>query len=192
MRLTQLFSTLSLVLALHTGCATRPICSPVQVAPGVFSGCMPASAVDFRVLRRHGVRTILSLETMACHVVPERKLAQQFAMEFRNVPILPSFIPPTERRIREGLMILHDPSLRPVFVHCLVGDDRTSFITGLYRIYFENWTPQAAWNEMIRSGFHANWWLFGLQTYFWHHTRQPEWAKLPVSQLSSSGRPAGR
>src|SRR5690348_6236640 len=138
MRLTQQFSAFCLLLALCAGCATRPPCSPVQIAPGVFSGCMPASADDFRVLRHHGVRTILSVETMTCHVVPERKLAHQFGMEFRNVPILPSVIPPTERQVKEALLILHDPSLRPVFVHCLVGDDRTSFITGLYRIYFEN------------------------------------------------------
>ena len=74
-----------------------------------------------------------------------------------------------------GPFAMNDPNSQPIFVHCLVGDDRTTFVVGLYRVYFENWTPQEAWNEMLRRGYHARWWLSGLESYFWRHTRKPSW-----------------
>jgi protein-tyrosine phosphatase len=61
---------------------------------------------------------------------------------------------------------LSDASLRPIFVHCLLGKDRTAFILGLYRVYYEDWPPEAAWAEMLRSGFHVRSTLRGFQTYF--------------------------
>ncbi len=58
-----------------------------------------------------------------------------------------------------------------------LGEDRTAFILGLYRIYFQDWTPEAAWEEMLRSDFHAAFRLRGLSSYFWRHTEKPEWVK---------------
>jgi protein-tyrosine phosphatase len=86
---------------------------------------------------------------------------------------------PSEKRVKQALLLLDDPSLRPVFVHCQLGEDRSTFIIGLYRVYFQDWTPQAAWDEMLRSGFHVRSTLRGFQTYFWRHTQKPEWAKSP-------------
>ena len=53
-------------------------------------------------------------------------------------------------------------------------------IVGLYRVYYQNWTPEAAWDEMLRVGFKIDWTLRGLKTYFWTHTQKPDWATLPV------------
>ena len=72
-------------------------------------------------------------------------------------------------------MELSDPALRPIFVHCLLGKDRTALITGLYRVYYQDWTPEAAWAEMLRSGFHVRPTLRGFETYFWGHTKKPDW-----------------
>ena len=38
-----------------------------------------------------------------------------------------------------------------------------------------DWTPEAAWAEMLRSGFHVRPTLRGFETYFWRHTRKPDW-----------------
>jgi hypothetical protein len=54
-------------------------------------------------------------------------------------------------------------------------------IVGLYRVYYQNWTPEAAWDEMLRDGFKVDWTLRGLKTYFWTHTQKPDWANLSVS-----------
>ena len=84
---------------------------------------------------------------------------------------------PREKRVKQALLILNDPSLRPIFIHCLLGQDRNTFIVGLYRVYFQDWTPQAAWQEMLRSGFHSQPRLRGFTTYFWRHTQKPNWVE---------------
>ena len=100
-------------------------------------------------------------------------------MQYRNVPILASPLAPSERQVKQALLILNDPSLRPIFVHCLLGEDRNTFIIGLYRVYFQDWTTQEAWAEMVYSGFHVRPTLRGFETYFWRHTQKPDWALVP-------------
>lgn len=163
---------------LLAGCATEPRPFPlVEVSPGIFEGGKPRSQSDFDALRDHGVRTILSLEMLPWDVWPERRHARRNAIEYRDVPILASPLEPSEKRVKEALLTLNDACLRPIYLHCLLGEDRTTFIIGLYRVYFQDWTPQAAWAEMLRSGFHRAWRLRGFETYFWHHTQKPDWAR---------------
>ena len=172
-----LMAAVVLLCLLLTGCSTTSTCTPVTVGSGIYEGCLPVAQQDFQTLHKKGIRAVLSLETLYYHTAPERELAQRNGIKFYNAPICPSVVPPTERQVKRALLILNDPTLRPIFVHCLVGDDRTTFLIGLYRMYYQHWTPQAAWDEMLRNGFHARWWLYGLETYFWHHTQTPAWAK---------------
>ena len=135
------------------------------------------------------MRTILSLEWLPWDVWPERRHARRNAIEYRDVPILASPLEPSEKHVKEALLTLNDACLRPIFLHCLLGKDRTTFIIGLYRVYFQDWTPQAAWAEMLRSGFHRAWRLRGFETYFWHHTQKPDWArKSTICQRRIRGR----
>ena len=60
-------------------------------------------------------------------------------------------------------------------------------IVGLYRVYYQDWTPEAAWDEMLRTGFKVRWSLRGLRTYFWSHSQKPEWVKR-AGEGSGSGR----
>jgi len=163
---------------LSTGCVTSfkrfPI---VEVSPGILEGHKPWTQAHFDALRARGVRTILSLDQLPWDIWPERRKARRNGIVYRNVPILASPLQPREKLVREALLILNDPSLRPIFVHCMLGKDRNTFIIGLHRIYFQNWTPQDAWNEMLQSGFHVRWRLRGFTTYFWRHTQKPDWAK---------------
>ena len=158
------------------GCATDSKPFPiVEVTPGVFEGRKPTTQAHFDALRANKVRTILSLEQLPWDIWTERKQAQRNGILYRDVPILASPLPPREKRVKEALLLLNDSSLRPVFIHCLLGKDRSTFIIGLYRVYFQDWTPQDAWAEMLRSGFHVRWTLRGFETYFWRHTQKPDW-----------------
>lgn len=161
--------------AVGAGCVGASRCSPAQIAPGIFQGCKPTTQADFEALHRDGIRTIISLEAFYYHTAPERAMAEQNGLVFIDIPVWPLPLPPREKRVKEALLTLNDPSLRPIFVHCLVGADRANLITALYRVYYLNWSPQAAWEAMLRSGFHANIWLLGLKTYFWRHARRPDW-----------------
>ena len=168
-------AALSLGMLATGGCVTA--CAPAKAAPGIFTGSKPRTDADFRLLQTKGIRTILNVETLYSHVEPERRLAWQYGFDFRSVPIFPSPLQPREQRVKEALLIISDRSLHPVFVHCLVGEDRATFLVALYRIYYENWQPEEAWREMLRAGFHDNWWLHGFRTYFWSHTHKPDWVQ---------------
>lgn len=41
----------------------------------------------------------------------------------------------------------------PVLVHCWHGSDRTGLVCASYRIIFQNWTKQAALDELINGGY---------------------------------------
>lgn len=161
-----------------TGCVAgrRPLVA-TQVSPGILAGRQPREQVDYEVLKAQGVRTILSLQVLPWDVAQGRRQAEPFAITFRNVPVPASVLKPSESRVKEALLTLRDQTLRPIYVHCKLGRDRAVLIVGLYRIYFENWTPEAAWEEMLRSGFKVRWSLRGLRAYFWSHSEIPEWVK---------------
>jgi hypothetical protein len=140
-------------------------------------GCKPKTQQDFHGLREQGIRTILSLETWYMHIEPERRLARQNGIGYTNVTIWATPLEPSEQQVKKALLVLRDRSLQPIFVHCFRGEDRNNFIIALYRIYYEDWTPEAAWRELLRSGFHTRRSLRGFTTYYWSHTRKPDWVQ---------------
>ncbi len=163
------------LLCLGCASASRPL--PIStVSPGIFMGPRPRKPADFDGLKQQGIRTILSLEKFPWHNAPERRLAQDHVIVYLDVPILASPLEPSERTVKEALLTLADPSLRPIYIHCLLSEDRTALIVGLYRIYYEGWPAEAAWKEMLRRGFHDSWQNWGFKTYFWNHTQKPSWA----------------
>jgi hypothetical protein len=176
----KLMAGVLLVALLAAGCATRPGSFPIaQVAPGIFMGHKPCRDAHFNDLRAHGVHTILNLEEFPWDIWPELCQARRNDFQYFHIPILALPISPSEKNVKQALLILNDLSLRPIFVHCFLGEDRSTFIIGLYRAYYEGWTPQAAWEAMLRSGFHDAFRLRGLSSYFWHHTQKPAWAGEP-------------
>ncbi len=152
-----------------------------QIEPGIYAGCRPRTPTDFNALRQCGVRRILSFETFFWHTAPERRLAWRNGIAFERVPIFASPLGPSERRIKEALLALHNASRRPLYVHCLYGRDRTAVVIALYRIYFENWSPEQAWQEMLKWGFKRDWSLWGFERYFWFHTEKPDWVRAQES-----------
>jgi hypothetical protein len=164
-------------------CATeqKPFVA-AQVSPGILVGRQPRGQADYETLQGHGVRTVLSLQVLPWNVDHGRRHAEKLGITFRNVPVPASPLKPSERRIREALMTLRDRTLRPIFIHCNLGRDRTALIVGLYRIYYEDWTPEAAWAEMLRTGFKVRWSLRGLRAYFWSHCQKPEWVRQVPAQ----------
>ena len=167
-----------LAALLASGCVSPSRFRLRELSPGIYEGCKPTTAAQFEQLRARGIRAILSVQVFTWDIGAEGRQARNHGLIYRNVPILASPLPPSEKQVKQALLLLHDPSLRPIYLHCLLGEDRTTFLLGLYRIYFEDWSPEAAWQEMIRDGFHVRWSLRGFETYFWNHTRKPQWAAL--------------
>jgi protein-tyrosine phosphatase len=183
----QLFA-LSFGVLMLSGCATGRNLLVTEVAPGVFAGRKPSSDADFQVLRTNGIRTIVNLQTMTWDIAPERKRAAENGIAFRNVPVVASPFGPREQRVQQLFHILSTPALQPVYVHCLLGRDRTGVLMALYRVYYENADPQVAWAEMLRrGGFKSRWALVGFSVYYWRHCQKPGW--VVNARLAENGDP---
>jgi hypothetical protein len=168
----------SIAVALLSACSTP--CRHFDfkpVSPGIYAGCRPRAEADYAALNKLGVRTILSFETFPWHTRPERRQAERHHIDFRLVPIFASPLGPSERRMKEAILAIDDSSLRPVYIHCLYGRDRTAIVIALYHVYFDGWSPEKAWQDALTWGLKCDWTLWGFKTYFWHHTERPEWVR---------------
>jgi len=152
-----------------------------EISPGIFGGRKPSNQADFDVLRAHGIRTIVSLQTFKWHVEPERRLSAKNGIAFENIPIAAAPWGPAEWKVKALFQLLTNPRLRPIYVHCALGRDRTAVLMALYRVYYENCAAQEAWDQMLRrGGFKSRWGMFGFQRYYWNHCKRPDWAQCRV------------
>lgn len=165
------------IAVFFTGCVNPRKFAVRPVSPGIFAGQRPMTDGQFERLKAQGVRTILSLQVCPWDTWPERRMAREHGFKFVNLPIVASPFPPSEKRIQAVLATLTNPRLQPIYFHCRVGVDRTMTIWGLYRVYYEDWCAEAAWEEMAHNGFVPHWYMGGFSQYFWSHTDKPEWAK---------------
>jgi protein tyrosine/serine phosphatase len=60
---------------------------------------------------------------------------------------------PTEAQVAQFLEIVSNPANQPVYVHCAGGRHRTGTMTAVYRMTYDAWTPQQAYNEMKQYHF---------------------------------------
>jgi protein tyrosine/serine phosphatase len=90
-------------------------------------------------------------------------------MVLLTAPMNASPVPPSEEHVNQILSTLRDPSRRPVYLHCVLGRDRTSLIAGLYKVRFLGVSKDQAWREMRQAGFPSWWFVRGLEKYFDQH-----------------------
>jgi protein tyrosine/serine phosphatase len=148
-----------------------PIDSFQEVSPGIYRGARPGEE-GLEALKNLGVKTLLNIEDDSAAIAWERAAANTKGLKMISLPLSGLWIP-SDDQVNKILETLGDPALRPIFVHCLHGQDRTGMIIGLYRIYFEDWTPKEAYREMLDMGFHQI--LFFLDGYFLNRTGLDPW-----------------
>jgi protein tyrosine phosphatase (PTP) superfamily phosphohydrolase (DUF442 family) len=76
-------------------------------------------------------------------------------MRYVEIPTS-AFFGPTEFQVAKFLQLLHDNGNQKIFVHCYFGDDRTGTMVATYRIAFDHWTSDEAYNEMRAYHFHKH------------------------------------
>jgi protein tyrosine/serine phosphatase len=123
-----------------------------QVSTWLFRGGQP-NEEEFKQLKDLGIRTVISLRWNMKAIRKERALAEEHGLNFVSIP-LSYWILPTRKEIDRFFSILEDEAMRPVFVHCQHGADRTGAFSAMYRIKSENWTADQAYEEMKQAGFH--------------------------------------
>ncbi len=55
--------------------------------------------------------------------------------------------------IEDFLAVMDDPDNYPVLIHCHAGLHRTGVLAAVYRMEYQGWTPEQAWQEMRAHGF---------------------------------------
>lgn len=151
--------TLLLVLALVAGCHVMPAPEGAleadglprlyQFAPGMFRGPQPTRDQFAALARIHGIVTDVKLNTALPFDGGHDALAD--GMDIYHHPWAP-LGPVTHEQVVE-LMADLETAPRPLYIHCLHGEDRTGLAVGLYRVRHGAF-PAAAFGEMRAFGFH--------------------------------------
>lgn len=155
--MTQLLLLLSLAATAQAQELSTGVPNFREVAPGVYRGGHP-TAEGWGFLKEKGVKTVVRLHLSS---EGDDKEAAALGMTVIDASGPPStlkdvFGAPKPERLKLAVAALNDESLRPVYVHCLHGEDRTGLIVGLYRVLHEGRTKAEAYQEMRKLGFHRS------------------------------------
>lgn len=133
----------------------------------IYRGAQPTE-IGLIKLRQLGIKTILDLRNEdPVQIDQEKKIADSLGLKFISVP-LSGFFAPKELDMARIHNVLNTTSLKPIFIHCQHGQDRTGLVVALHRIFSENVSAVDAKAEMLHFGFHQ--FLLGLNHYFEEHT----------------------
>lgn len=126
-----------------------------QVNPWLYRGARPRQE-GILYLKQMGIETIVNLEAELLEQEPgevkkERDWAKEAGIRFEHIPMHP-ICTPEKKDIEKVLALITDPLNHPVFVHCDRGSDRTGIVIAAYRIKYEGWTVQQAFEEMKKYG----------------------------------------
>jgi Tyrosine phosphatase family len=144
-----------------------------QLDDNVYVGSKPHTDQDFEFLESQHIKYILNVRFLPFFTGSEKSMAKRHGISFISKPMNASFIAPQEKHVNEILITLRDKQYQPIYVHCVLGRDRTSLISGLYKIYFLGVSKSDAYAEMKESGFRTPWFLHGLKVYFDKHSTRP-------------------
>jgi len=147
----------------ETSDESQDLAPPIElVSAGIYRGPRPTQAT-LQNLKSLGIRTVLNLEDDSGAVSKEKKAVAALGMGFISEP-MSGFWTPNDKEVNQIEVIMADTSRRPLFVHCLHGEDRTGLIVGLFRVFTQHWKPADAYKEMLSKGFHQI--LFLLNHYY--------------------------
>jgi protein tyrosine/serine phosphatase len=126
-----------------------------QVAEGFYRGGQPQQQ-GYEHLKQLGIKTVINLR------VENQEAEEVKSLGFQHVHIpMSAWEQVPESKIQMFFQVLHDHDRYPVFVHCERGADRTGFMVGLYRIAFQGWSADRAYEEARAHGMYP--WYLGLK-----------------------------
>lgn len=117
-----------------------------QVSSRLYRGAQPTTE-GFRTLSSYGVKTVINLRDSDDAREAER--VHDAGMAYVHLPLDADKV--TEADAEHFLALLEE-SQGPVFVHCLVGRDRTGMAVAAYRVQVQGWTLEAALQDMYAHG----------------------------------------
>jgi tyrosine-protein phosphatase SIW14 len=133
----------------------RGVPNPGKINDGFYRGAQP-NEQGLEELKKLGVTTIVDLRAEDRGKSEwERQQAEKLGMRFVHIPIA-GFAAPTNEEVAQFLSLFHD-SQQKIFVHCLLGEDRTGVFVATYRMSIQKWPVTQAMREMNSFGFNGFW-----------------------------------
>jgi len=133
----------------------RGIPNPGKINDGLYRGAQP-NEQGLEELKKLGITTIVDLRAEDRGKSEwERQTAEKLGMRFVHIPIA-GFAAPTNEEVAQFLSLFRD-SQQKVFVHCLLGEDRTGVFVATYRMSVQKWPVAQAMREMNTFGFNGFW-----------------------------------
>lgn len=122
-----------------------------EVAPGLYRSAQP-SAKAFAELEKFGIVTVINLREKHSDAVA----IQGTSLRLIEVPV-DTWKVGDEEVIAVLTLIKNEP--RPILIHCMHGADRTGLMMAVYRVIFEGWSREEAWEELKEGGYgyHKMW-----------------------------------
>lgn len=102
-----------------------------------------------RILKREHIKTIVTLAPpykAGWRYQDQAKVVAETGVRWIFVPMVESTA--TLAQMAEAADLLADPSLQPVYFHCVAGHHRTSLAHAAYRIRHDGWSAGQAWKEL--------------------------------------------
>lgn len=133
----------------------RGVPNPGKINDGLYRGAQP-NAQGLEELKRLGITTIVDLRAEDRGKSEwERQQTEKLGMRFVHIPIA-GFAAPTNEEVAQFLSLFRD-SQQKIFVHCLLGEDRTGVFVATYRMSVQKWPVAQAMREMNTFGFNGFW-----------------------------------
>jgi protein tyrosine/serine phosphatase len=125
-----------------------------RVAPNFYRSAQPDQEGFEALVRRCRVRTVISLR--AFH--SDEPLVKDLGVRLFDFPMHTWHIEP-EDVVGALKQLVQSMRSGPTLLHCEHGADRTGLVTALYRLAYQDWSKEAAINELENGnyGFHDVW-----------------------------------
>src|ERR1700738_3319220 len=144
----------------------RGVPNPGKINDGLYRGAQP-NEQGLEELKKLGITTVVDLRAEDRRKLEwERQQAEKLGMRFVHIPIA-GFAAPTNEEVAQFLSLFSDPQQK-IFVHCLLGEDRTGVFVATYRMSVQKWQVTQAMREMYSFGFNG----------FWHPAVDPKRRRL--------------
>ena len=118
----------------------------------LYRGAQP-HAESLGQLKNLGITTIVDLRKEdPARREREKKEAESLGLRFVSIPV-GGWSAPTNEQVAQFLSLFRSNPNEKVFVHCMLGEDRTGVFVATYRMAIEKWPAQQALKEMNSFGF---------------------------------------
>jgi protein tyrosine/serine phosphatase len=134
-----------------------------KVHEGLYRGAAPKSLQQYKELKKLGIKTILNLQEGEDKIAAGKINAEAAGLQFLSIP-LDGFWAPKDWQADAVLAALNNPDLKPIYIHCTHGRERTGIMVALHRVESDGWTAKKAYAEAKAYGF--RWVVFPMKDYF--------------------------